>query len=143
MDIKPTVLMFLHKEGKVAEYQRSEHGYFDLIGRPDGYIWFDNQIYHPVSMPPDSYTSKAEAYKAAMDYHETEGCKLYLELYPAPEKGEWIWIAQDYSGRWWGYKRKPVIRKDGVVWTAETGGYMSDDPILESPPNPFWRKTLR
>lgn len=134
--------MFLHKEGKIAEYQRSEHGYFDLVDRPDGYIWFDNQIYHPVSVPPDSYALKEEAYAAAMDYHETEGCKLYLELYPAPEKGEWDWVAQDSDGKWWGYRYgKPKLDPFKSVWY--TNGSMGDYQIKKSPPNPFWRKTLR
>lgn len=112
-------------DGKVAEYQKGINDFFWLVGNSSGL---------PINI------GKEEAYNAAMDYHETEGCALYLELYPAPEKGEWAWIAQDYSGSWWGYGVKPIIREFESVWTA---GPISECPILQSPPNPFWRKTLR
>ena len=131
--------MYLHKEGKIAEYKAVGDGYFDLIGRPDGQIWFDNQLYHPASKPSNGYASKTEAYLDAMGYHETEGCALYLELYPAPEKGEWNWLAQDGDGCWYGYKSKPVAGHNSWA-TQDLSSYKL---ICESPSNPFWRKTLR
>lgn len=131
--------MYLHKEGKIAEYQAVGGGYFDLIGRPDGQIWFDNQLYYPASKPPNGYISKTEAYLAAMDYHETEGCALYLELYPAPEKGGWGWIAQYSDGDWYGFNSKPNAYK----YRWDSTDYILPKFIQSSPPNPFWRKTLR
>jgi len=83
--------------------------------------------------------SKEEALLAAMDYHETEGCALYLELYPAPEKGEYAFIAQDADGEWCGYDHKPDLKEDAWVERASLDWHH----ICKSPPNPFWRKTLR
>ena len=131
--------MYLHKEGKIAEYKAVGDGYFDLIGRPDGQIWFDNQLYHPASKPSNGYASKTEAYLDAMGYHETEGCALYLELHPAPEKGEYAFIAQDADGEWCGYDHKPDLKED--AWVERTS--LDWHHICKSPPNPFWRKTLR
>jgi len=73
-----------------------------------------------------------------MDYHEEEGCKAYLELYPAPEK-KWgcTWVAQDCSGHWYGYWQKPTA--GNVCWDTKIKSKL----ICESLPNPFWRKTLR
>lgn len=124
--------MFLHKEGKVAEYQ---HGSIDgdMLWRVSGSSGFDLNV----SVYDDSLMTKEEAYAAAMDYHEIEGCKLYLELYPAPEKGEWDWIAQDASGHWYGYFDKPTA--GNVCWAV----FIKNKFICESPPNPFWRKTLQ
>lgn len=131
--------MYLHKEGKVAEYAHSKDKfYYDIVDRPDGLIRFDNVIFDDKSQViPGWYSDKAEALQAAMDYHETEGCKLYLELYPAPDKGEWNWIAQDASGHWYGYFDKPTA--GNVCWAV----FIKNKFICESPPNPFWRKTLR
>jgi hypothetical protein len=39
-------------------------------------------------------------------------------------------------------KAKPVIRGAETVWT-ELNFQMSEGHIFQSPPNPFWRKTLR
>lgn len=128
--------MYLHKEGKVAEYLMSDGVWF-LKNKRFEYLFFPKR-----ADEEELFESKEEAYLAAMDYHETEGCALYLELYPAPEKGDWAFIAQDYSGKWWGYKAKPVIREAESVWT-ELGCKMSEYHISQSPPNPFWRKTLR
>lgn len=84
------------------------------------------------------FESKEEAYTAAMNYHETEGCKLYLELYPAPEKNGWSYIAQNASGKWYGYDYRP--NPSISSWFAEEG---EEFPMIQSPPNPFWRKTLQ
>ncbi len=109
---------------KVAEYQEGINNFFWLQGNSSGF---------PIFM------TKEKALKAAMDYHEEEGCKLYLELYPAPEKGEWDWIAQDCNGHWYGYGAKPIAKFDG--WANQS--LSSHGIIHKSPPNPFWRKTLR
>ena len=114
-------------DGEIAEYQKGRNGFFWRVAGPSGLR---------VNI------GEEEALECAIDYHETEGCALYLELYPAPEKGDWAFIAQDYSGKWWGYKAKPVIREAESVWT-ELGCKMSEYHISQSPPNPFWRKTLR
>lgn len=138
--------MFLHKEGKVAEYAHSKDKfYYDIVDRPSGLIWFDNVIFDDKSqVMPGWFSDKIEALQAAMDYHETEGCKLYLELYPAPEKGLWSFIAQDMSGDWYGYEFEPkLIQNDGgAMWTK---GFVPSKSsfISQSPPNPFWRKTLQ
>lgn len=146
MGVKSTFLMYLHKEGRIAEYAIGNPGlygqYYYLVDRPIGDSWFSNEAYVPDGQEfPDWYESKEDAYNAAMDYHETEGCKLYLELYPAPEKGEWDWIAQDENGLWWAYRVKPSC--NGRVSSWGSYGEMSESPIFGSPPNPFWRKTLR
>ena len=85
--------------------------------------------------------SKEEALQAAVDYHETEGCALYLELHPAPEKGDWAWIAQDSSGHWFGFQTEPILNQQGGMWSRGVGRLSAC--LLNSPPNPFWRKTLR
>lgn len=113
-------------DGKVAEYQKGINDFFWLVGNSSGL---------PINI------GKEEAYNAAMDYHETEGCALYLELYPAPEKGEWAWIAQDADGDWCGYDLKPLLRKD--QWEASATKANAWDRVSQSPPNPFWRKTLQ
>ena len=141
MDIKSTTLMYLHKEGKVAEYTPTKDKFWYELVEPLGYGFLKSMYFNP-DLPGGCFKSRDEALQAAMDYHETEGCKLYLELYPAPEKGEWGWIAQDCSGKWWGYKGKPVIWEAEAVWT-EPNMRISDNPIYQSPPNPFWRKTLQ
>jgi len=82
--------------------------------------------------------SKEEALQAAVDYHETEGCALYLELHPAPEKGDYLFVAQDSDGEWCGFYEKPFTR--GQTWDDSVDSY---NFIQSSPPNPFWRKTLR
>ena len=150
MGVKSTVLMkvWIHINGNVAEYTSAEPSssgqYYDLTGRIHGdNVWFSGQEYCENGVELQNWHgTKEEAIQAAMDYHETEGCALYLELYPAPEKGDWAFIAQDYSGKWWGYKDKPVIREAETVWT-ESRFQMSEGHISQSPPNPFWRKTLR
>lgn len=136
--------MFIHVNGKVAEYAKSERSssgqYFSLINRPSGDVWFSNEEYMPNGANfPNWYESKEEAYKAAMDYHETEGCALYLELYPAPDKGEWNWIAQDAAGDWYGFNSKPNAYK----YRWDSSDHTTPRFIHQSPPNPFWRKTLR
>lgn len=118
--------MYLHKNGKVAEYQEGINGFFWLVGNSSGF---------PIHL------SKEEIYQSAIDYHEEEGCKAYLELYPAPEKGNWAFIAQDADGDWCGYDLKPLMRKD--QWEASAAKSNGWDRISQSPPNPFWRKTLR
>lgn len=116
--------MYLHKEGKVAEYQEGVNGFFWLVGNSSGF---------PIHL------SKEEIYQSAIDYHETEGCKSYLELYPAPDKGEYAWIAQDADGEWCGYDHKPDLKED--AWVEKTS--LDWHHIRKSPPNPFWRKTLQ
>ena len=133
--------MYLHKEGKVAEYAPAKDKFWYELVEPLGYGFLKSMYFNP-DLPDGCFKPRDECLQAAMDYHETEGCKAYLELYPAPEKGEWAWIAQDYSGKWWGYRSKPSFRGAESVWT-ELGCQMSDYPISQSPPNPFWRKTLR
>lgn len=129
--------MYLHKEGKVAEYQHVDTDE-DVLWRVSGPSGFDLNI----SMYDDSLKTKEEAYLTAMDYHETEGCALYLELYPAPEKGRWKWIAQDYDGEWVGFNTKP--RAGHVIWVVYPEPVVAmHNHISQSPPNPFWRKTLR
>lgn len=136
--------MYLHKEGKVAEYTATERGtsgqYYDLTARLNGNdVWFSNQEYCENGVEfPNWYGTKEEALQAAMDYHETEGCALYLELYPAPEKGDYAFIAQDMDGEWCGFHEKPYLQN--TTWADEAYTY---DVIKKSPPNPFWRKTLR
>ena len=132
-------MIYVHKEGKVAEYTPTEDGYLNLTKRPDGEVWFENKIYLLSNMPENWFNYKEEALQAAMDYHETEGCALYLELYPAPEKGEWAFIAQDADGEWCGYDHKPDLKED--AWVERTS--LDWHHICKSPPNPFWRKTLR
>jgi hypothetical protein len=135
MDTKSTVLMYLHKEGKIAEYLPSsmESNLLwvvgDSVGLPEMVDCFNGNLHE----------SKDSARKAAMDYHEEEGCKLYLELYPAPERSEWSWLAQDGDGCWYGYKSQPVAGHNSWA-TQDLSSYKL---IRESPPNPFWRKTLR
>ena len=134
-------MMYLMKEGKVAEYTprpADKNGvYFDLTLRPKSKVWlFDNSEWCPAGAKiPDSFGAREEALQAAMDYHETEGCALYLELYPAPDKGEWDWVAQDSDGSWYKYKEKPILKE--LAWEGTW------KPLIQSPPNPFWRKTLR
>ena len=131
--------MYLHKEGKIAEYQ--------MAGTVSGFeIWVTQTpgFLEELSLGPgwsgdDWLGDRDEALRAAIDYHETEGCALYLELYPAPEKGEWAWIAQDCNGHWYGYAAKPIAKFDG--WANQSLG--PHGIIHRSPPNPFWRKTLR
>lgn len=138
-------MMYLMKEGKVAEYTprpADKNGvYFDLTLRPKSKVWlFDNSEWCPTGARiPDSFDVREDALKAAMDYHETEGCALYLEIYPAPEKVQEGFIAQDADGKWWGYVNWPVCYGDH--WADPK----SNEWVLlqESPPNPFWRKTLR
>ena len=131
-------MIYVHKEGKVAEYTPTEDGYLNLTKRPDGEVWFENKIYLLSNMPENWFNYKEEALQAAMDYHETEGCALYLELYPAPEKGGYTFIAQDMDGEWCGFYEKPSSRN--TTWADDACTY---DVIKKSPPNPFWRKTLR
>jgi hypothetical protein len=111
-------------DNKVAEYQKGINDFFWLVGNSSGL---------PINI------GKEKAMECAMDYHETEGCKVYLELYPAPEKGEWNWLAQDGDGCWYGYKLKPIAGHNSWA-TQDLSSYKL---ICESPPNPFWRKTLR
>ena len=132
-------MIYVHKEGKVAEYTPTEDGYLNLTKRPDGEVWFENKIYLLSNMPENWFNYKEEALQAAMDYHETEGCALYLELYPAPEKGEYNYIAQDAAGDWYGFESKPNAYK--YRWDATD--YIYPKFIQSSPSNPFWRKTLR
>ena len=127
--------MYLHKEGKVAEYLMSDGVWF-LKNKRFEYLFFPKR-----ADEEELFESKEEAYLAAMDYHETEGCALYLELYPAPEKGDWAWIAQDYIGKWWGYSEEPYHEGNHTSWGST--GRMSEYYISQSPPNLFWRKTLR
>lgn len=129
--------MYLHKEGKIAEYQIGSIDE-DVLWRVDNSSGFNIQI---DQFENGLYVTREEALQAAMDYHETEGCALYLELYPAPEKGEWAFIAQDPDGDWCGYDLKPLLRKD--QWEASAAKANGWDRISQSPPNPFWRKTLR
>ena len=131
-------MIYVHKEGKVAEYTPTEDGYLNLTKRPDGEVWFENKIYLLSNMPENWFNYKEEALQAAMDYHEAEGCKLYLELHPAPEKGGYTFIAQDMDGEWCGFYEKPSSRN--TTWADDACTY---DVIKKSPPNPFWRKTLR
>ena len=131
-------MIYVHKEGKVAEYTPTEDGYLNLTKRPDGEVWFENKIYLLSNMPENWFNYKEEALQAAMDYHEAEGCALYLELYPAPEKGDYLFIAQDSDGEWCGFYEKPFTR--GQTWDDSVDSY---NFIQSSPPNPFWRKTLR
>jgi hypothetical protein len=131
--------MYLHKEGKIAEYQ--------MAGTVSGFeIWVTQTpgFLEELSLGPgwsgdDWLGDRDEALRAAIDYHETEGCALYLELYPAPEKGEWNWLAQDGDGCWYGYRSQPVAGHNS--WAAQD--LSSYKLICESPSNPFWRKTLR
>ena len=123
MDTKSTILMLVLIDDKVAEYQEGINDFFWLQGNSSGL---------PI------HITKKEALNAAMDYHETEGCKLYLELYPAPEKNGWSYIAQDASGKWYGYDYRP--NPSISSWFAEEG---EEFPMIQSPPNPFWRKTLQ
>ena len=125
--------MYLHNEGKVAEYLMSDGVWF-LKNKRFEYLFFPKR-----ADEEELFESKEEAYLAAMDYHETEGCALYLELYPAPEKGEWAFIAQDADGEWCGYDHKPDLKED--AWVERTS--LDWHHICKSPPNPFWRKTLR
>ena len=125
--------MYLHKEGKVAEYLMSDGVWF-LKNKRFEYLFFPKR-----ADEEELFESKEEAYLAAMDYHETEGCALYLELYPAPEKCEWAFIAQDADGEWCGYDHKPDLKED--AWVERTS--LDWHHICKSPPNPFWRKTLR
>ncbi len=134
-------MMYLHKEGRIAEYK--------MTGTVSGFKAWETQkpgfqkelTIGPGVLVQDSYESKEDALQAAMDYHEEEGCKLYLELYPAPDKGEWDWIAQDYDGEWNGFNVKP--RAGNVMWRVDPEPTVpSHNHICESPPNPFWRKTL-
>lgn len=136
--------VWIHIKGNVAEYTASERGtsgqYYDLTARLSGDdVWFSNKEYCENGMEfPNWYETKNEALEAAMDYHESEGCKAYLELYPAPDKGGWNYIAQNASGKWYGYDYKP--NPSISSWFAEEG---EEFPMIQSPPNPFWRKTLR
>lgn len=140
-------MIWIHINGNVAEYTEAERGssgqYYDLTARIHGNdVWFSNQEYREDGVKfPNWYDTKLEALQAAIDYHETEGCNAYRELYPAPEKGEWDWIAQDENGLWWAYRVKPSC--NGRISSWGSYGEMSESPILESPPNPFWRKTLQ
>ena len=108
-------------------------------------VWFlKNKRFEYLFFPKradeeELFQSKKEALQAAMDYHETEGCALYLELYPAPEKGEYGFIAQDADGEWCGDDRKPDLKED--AWVERTS--LDWHHICKSPPNPFWRKTLQ
>jgi hypothetical protein len=135
--------MYLHKEGKIAEYdypKTNERGVrWELNSKSP---WADKFVFAPDNIRvPDWYESKEEAYKAAIDYHEEAGCKLYLELYPAPEKGDWAWVAQDCNGDWYGYELVPTQGKNS--WGLGIGVLHKYKFICTSPPNPFWRKTLR
>ena len=125
--------MYLHKEGKVAEYLMSDGVWF-LKNKRFEYLFFPKR-----ADEEELFAAKEEAYNVAMDYHETEGCALYLELYPAPEKGEYGFIAQDADGEWCGYDHKPDLKEDS--WVERTS--LDWHHICKSPPNPFWRKTLR
>lgn len=137
--------VWIHIKGNVAEYTATERGtsgqYYDLTARLSGDdVWFSGREYREDSVKfPNWYDSKEEALQAAMDYHETEGCKLYLELYPAPEK-KWNWVAQDSNGRWFGYDEKPVAGATSWETNRLSRTYTF---ISQSPPNPFWRKTLQ
>ena len=133
-------MMYLHKEGKVAEYAHSKDEFcYDIVDRPSGSVPFGNLVFDDGSQfQPGWFKIREEALQAAMDYHETEGCKLYLELYPAPEKGGYTFIAQDMDGEWCGFYEKPSSRN--TTWADDACTY---DVIKKSPPNPFWRKTLR
>jgi len=129
--------VYLHEKGKIAEYK--------MIGTVSGFeIWvtqtpgFPEELYIGPGWSDDNWLeSLNEALQVAMDYHETEGCALYLELYPAPEKGEYHFIAQDADGAWNGYTNPP--RADEDEWKSNYAWFF----IEKSPPNPFWRKTLR
>ena len=137
--------MYLHKEGKIAEYtiDYADHtgAYYNITHRPDTRIWFGNRVWVPAEQNyiEGYFEQRDEALQAAMNYHEEEGCKLYLELYPAPEKGEWAWIAQDCNGWWYGYAERPFTSAD--FWFAPKS--VSKNTIVQMPINPFWRKTLR
>lgn len=140
-------MIWIHIKGNVAEYTAAERGasgqYFDLTTRLSGDgVWFSNQEYCEDGVEfPNWHRTKEEAIQAAMDYHETEGCKAYLELYPAPDKGQWSWIFQDANGEWYGCEHQPVLRNNHW-WVANKD--KNDHLFLKiSPPNPFWRKTLR
>jgi hypothetical protein len=103
-------------------------------------------MFKHIKNPDGSITSSWDAdpkiaLQQVMDYHEEEGCKAYLELYPAPEKGEWAWIAQDSSGHWFGFDIKPDINQSAAIWGNPVTKLRN--LLIISPPNPFWRKTLR
>ena len=124
--------MYLHKEGQIAEYLMSDGVWF-LKNKRFEYLFFPKR-----ADEEELFAAKEEAYNVAMDYHETEGCALYLELYPAPEKKYGCtWIAQDCGGQWWGYWQIPLA--GNTCWSTNIKSRF----ICESPPNPFWRKTLR
>ena len=125
--------MYLHKEGKVAEYLMSDGVWF-LKNKKYEYLFFPKR-----TDKEGLFESKEEAYLAAMDYHETEGCALYLELYPAPEKGDYKYIAQDGMGDWYGFESQPNAYK----YRWDSTDYIYPKFIQSSPPNLFWRKTLR
>lgn len=135
--------VWIHVNGNVAEYTSVDPGasgqYYDSTGRIHGdNVWFSGQEYCENGVElPNWYDTKEEALQAAMDYHETEGCALYLELYPAPEKGEWAFIAQDNDGEWFGFTGEPKSRSGHWAFGIEF------NRIGSNPPNPFWRKTLR
>ena len=129
--------MYLHKEGKVAEYTPTKDKFWYELVEPLGYGFLKSMYFNP-DLPGGCFKSRDEALQAAMDYHEAEGCKLYLELYPAPEKDGWNYIAQNASGKWYGYDCKP--NPSISSWFAEEG---EESPMIQSTPNPFWRKTLQ
>lgn len=130
--------MYLHKEGKIAEYTPTKDKFWYELVEPLGCGFLKSMYFNP-NLPDGCFKPRDEALQAAMDYHETEGCKLYLELYPAPEKGEYAWIAQDADGEWNGYDHKPDLIEDAWIEKSSRDWHH----IRKSPPNPFWRKTLQ
>lgn len=56
---------------------------------------------------------------------------------------EWAqWLAQDSSGSWGWYQKKPVIRSEGTfVWDIESTGDNWVCPCFEKP-NIKWAETL-
>jgi len=129
--------MYLHKEGKVAEYAPTKDKFWYELMEPLGYGFLKSMYFNP-DLPDGCFKPRDEVLQDAMDYHETEGCALYLELYPAPEKGDYLFVAQDSDGEWCGFYEKPFTR--GQTWDDSVDSY---NFIQSSPPNPFWRKTLR
>jgi len=52
---------------------------------------------------------------------------------------EWVnWIAQDASGKWWGYEVEP-LRHDNGWYENELGRYIL---VKSAPPNASWQYNL-
>lgn len=123
--------MWLCRNGKTAEYSEAVDGIHYL--KDDGFL-FPRIVF---AGHDKLYETREESIIRALDDLEQEGCNLYLELHPAPEKGEYAFIAQDPDGEWCGFYEKPTLYDS--FW-GDGGLYYF---IQKSPRNPFWRKTLR